>query len=1768
MIAAANATNPLPQGPPGPPGRDGIPGRNGSDGVSAFPVNTTWKAEDIGLFAPDTTQDRHIRSVRGTTYCSNVYVFLNQLRSQIPLRGEAVVRANTQSCLRGEAYEWYNSELTDLERTGLWTYPVEHEFGWFPTLERRWKTPSTEAIKQLMDGYYTWSDVQNGRSATSWAQGMLRLARAADITDPVQQLRMVWTRMEPYLQRDIDEPGAGTTVASFIAQLEKRYPQWQNMSARSKELRQTRARERDRNRRDDRNDRNRRDDRGDRRTKERDQREDRNDRRERSNGRYERRDRPVQSNLDRKAGDRPGDRRRTDRRDDRNQDRNRNTAYLGNPPDDPEEFMSYSNEDNDHPNVYEDDPDDPGDFDDPEADFRRAASASTALAVGTAHKSSNAVTCWHCAANFTSRNKLHGHLKEAEHNDQQESSPQAAVGEDSGTEDDDYKPVIESNREKNATTPGQAYRTWRYLSTVAGLGTQNNKTKICLDSGCLMTLIDSELAKTLQLELHDTANIPVAGIGSKHASRAYINLPIFFHGEHNVAKITVEAHLVDNLATQLLLGMDAMGHEGFRMDLEARTVRIASCMGFTFPVDIHTKPHHQERRTVRAATTTAIPPRSYMKVDITTPTLPTDRHYLFTGHHTYASFYSHVVDADMSWVQAVNDTDKTVYVQRGTPVGHLTEMDQHTTAYAVSPHAAELGRSPTAKSLTYDGLKHAQHENVLPNGVTIFGERSCAKALSDVVNAYDVWASEGNTGLVKIPQDRWMEIPLVDGWEKLMPKPRVYPLGPADRKLVDDTFDKLHKEGKMGWSTKHTPIGFPVFVVHHDVTGPDGTTIHKTRPVVDIRGLNKISQLDVYPMRTQEEIIQMCEGAKFITVLDAKGFFYQWLVKPGHRERLAVISHRGQEYFKVAIMGYCNSVAYVQRQIDLILKDFFKWCRTYLDDIVVRSNSLQEHIYHLRRLFQRLQQYGIRLEPKKAYIGFPEVALLGQRVDALGLSTPKEKLKAIADLQFPETLKKLETYIGMTGDLRHIIPNYAQKVEPLQKRKTALLQGSPVAGQPRQQWARKTRLTNPTAVEREAFNALQKGFREESISLVHWAADRQTYIDIDASQQTGFGVVIYHVKGSYDHKDVTKPPPTAMTEPIMFLSRLLTTAEKNYWATELEVSCITWTIRKVRHHIEASKIPVIFYTDHSATIAIATSLRTVATEKLNLRLVRAAMYIQMFQVKVFHRPGRTNRIADALSRLPSATPSPAKREDDLDALWTTPTDNDTPYAFQASTMHMSDEFRQKIMDGYDTDPRWSRVRRQLREEGSDPMTPTLPYLIEDGFLYSVQDDGSHWLCIPTALAKDIFQLVHDEQGHQGFDRCRRKMDGMVIHKGMKLLKQYIDHCPECLRNNTRRHRPYGSLQPIVGPPIPFHTVCIDFVVGLPISRDGYNAIAFITCKFTKRIGAIPGKNTWKSKDWALAVLAHLQNADWGLPTVWISDRDPKFVKGFWKSMFNALRVALFFTAAYHAQADGQSERTNQTAEIWLRHWTSLHPTEDWPVSLPSLTAAMNGAVSASTSETPHKLMFGIDLRMPWNLLYNAFAHQQDLAPRQDAAECLKYAAMQMKDYYDRRHQPKHFDVGDKVLLRIGRGYNIPVNDAISRKLGQQYAGLFTVVERVGRLAYRLQLPPTWRIHPVISVQHLEPAPSPDPFNRELPQDPEPTYDDRFPDDMDRHDVAAVLDMRVRHPGRYRTPVKEYLIQWEGEPREQSQWVKERDAVGAEEKIREFEERRRAITGDE
>ena len=117
----------------------------------------------------------------------------------------------------------------------------------------------------------------------------------------------------------------------------------------------------------------------------------------------------------------------------------------------------------------------------------------------------------------------------------------------------------------------------------------------------------------------------------------------------------------------------------------------------------------------------------------------------------------------------------------------------------------------------------------------------------------------------------------------------------------------------------------------------------------------------------------------------------------------------------VAAMGFTGSPAYTQRQIDRILWEFRKFARAYIDDVAVFSKTLEDHISHLREVFTLFKNKRITLKGAKSFLGYPSTTLLGQRVDGFGLSTTAEKLAAISALEFPRTLKDLETYLGFTG---------------------------------------------------------------------------------------------------------------------------------------------------------------------------------------------------------------------------------------------------------------------------------------------------------------------------------------------------------------------------------------------------------------------------------------------------------------------------------------------------------------------------------------------------------------------------------------------------------------------------------------------------------------------------------------------------------------------------------------------------------------------------------
>ena len=1305
-------------------------------------------------------------------------------------------------------------------------------------------------------------------------------------------------------------------------------------------------------------------------------------------------------------------------------------------------------------------------------------------------------------------------------------------------------------------------------------------------------------------------------------------------GRAVLGKLRRQIHVVDELKANMLLGSDILGPEKMVVDYHHEVLILHCCRGMTVTMTV-TPAKQRVNRVVRASTKIVVPAHSSTMVPVRlrgdNNELPKGRDYMFLPYQQTSSRFgveggvlSHITDANMCAVQVNNTLDTSVTIGKNSRLGTVHDYEEEG-CYAMAAENSHLaagsnwfqkalktsvgmlavlgaakgfneptGTSTTAidkSSSSAEGYylpsptlaqpepfrrhpeafgKHSDadaSEYTTPEGITIYGTADVQKQFAQVAQTYpSLWQDTGRT--VDVPEAEWMPITLKP--DATVDPAKVYPLGPVDREFLDQEFDKLHAQGRMEYTTQPTPFGWPVFVVWRTIEQSGKDPVRKGRVVVDIRGLNKITLTDTYPLPLQSDIISQVAGCQYITVVDAAGFFHQWLVRIDDRNKLTVVSHRGQEQFNVAAMGFKNSPPYVQRQIDNLLRPHRHYARAYVDDIVIFSKTLEEHLAHLRAIFELLDAKGVTLSAKKSFIGYPTVTLLGQRVDAFGLSAATEKIDAIKRLAFPYTLTDLELYLGLTGYLRTYIPYYAQKADALQRRKVLLLRSSPSnKGRQRKIYSQRTVLENPTDEELNSYRLLQEAFSKASF-LVHFDRDRVLYIDIDASKQRGFGAMVYHLKAGADPE---KPRATDI-EPILFLSRLLNTAESKYWPTELEMAGLVWVVKRVRHMIEAATKTVVF-TDHAANPAIInqTKLTSSSSDKLNLRLVRSSTYLSQFQLDIKYRPGKQHVIPDALSRLPAAEGFGNPKPDDpgaldLDTFHSHPNplttidlasyhggiqdpESDTVYAYQSTTIAMSPEFREKLLASYQKEPIWERLKTMVNglgnrvedEQTDQPSRKShtgIDFKVLDGLIYHTAN-GKDRLCIPEAQEEEVFRMAHDENYHAGAHRCYQRIsDAFYIPRLSRKLRTYIDHCPSCQVNQTKRHQPYGELVPISTPPHPFHTIAMDFIVGLP---GKYDCLLVLTDKFTRRIQLIPGYITDSAAVWARRVLNRLQTADWGIPCAIICDRDPKFMSEFWREMLRQLATSLLASTAYHPQTDGLSERSNQTVEIAIRYLVTSYPDLPWWQALPSLQAQLNNSPNAATGLSPNEVVYGFKTKETLSLLHNGQPTVENISNKRlefrlEAADATSFANAKAKLYYDARHVPLKLKAGDHAYLRLNHGYQLPGRP--NKKVSPQRCGPFLVKRRIGRLAYELQLPSNWRVHPVVSVAQLEPSPTQeDPYNRARPDHPDAVEVEGDTPQWRSYVVERIVDKRMRTYGG--TKVAQYLIRWRGYGPEYDEW---------------------------
>ena len=221
----------------------------------------------------------------------------------------------------------------------------------------------------------------------------------------------------------------------------------------------------------------------------------------------------------------------------------------------------------------------------------------------------------------------------------------------------------------------------------------------------------------------------------------------------------------------------------------------------------------------------------------------------------------------------------------------------------------------------------------------------------------------------------------------------------------------------------------------------------------------------------------------------------------------------------------------------------------------------------------------------------------------------------------------------------------------------------------------------------------------------------------------------------------------------------------------------------------------------------------------------------------------------------------------------------------------------------------------------------------------------------------------------------------------------------------------------------------------------------------------------------------------GLPEKIISDRDTRFAGEFWQELMRRAGVRTSMTTAFNPRADGQAERSNAIIEIGLRHYVDQEQ-GDWDRFIPDLEFAINSSVHATTKTTPFEMIYGFLPRTALSFLHKTTTNMRveeamDFATRrraiqQSASDCIAYAQAKMAIHESAGRTPRSFSAGDLVMLNVKDISSLPEN--FNRKLGPQRIGPLKVIEKISDLAYRIQLPSSWRIHDVFSIAKLEPVP--------------------------------------------------------------------------------------------
>lgn len=856
------------------------------------------------------------------------------------------------------------------------------------------------------------------------------------------------------------------------------------------------------------------------------------------------------------------------------------------------------------------------------------------------------------------------------------------------------------------------------------------------------------------------------------------------------------------------------------------------------------------------------------------------------------------------------------------------------------------------------------------------------------------------------PPDRGIEHPINTNNAKPVNR-NPYPLSCLQEKELIKQVNDLLAKGLIKVSS--SPWGAPIlFVKKKDDTW---------RMVVDYRALNALTERNTYPLPRIQDCIDRIGKAKYLSKLDLTSGYWQVAIAPEDTAKTAFNTLMGKFEFIVMPFGLTNAPATFQTMMNSILRPFLnKYVIVYLDDILIYSETKEEHIKHVEAVLEVLRKNRLYAKPTKCLFAQSEVEFCGHIVGNGNVRPCPSKIAVIKDWPTPKNAHDVRQFLGLASYYRRFVQNFAQVASPIYD---LLKEDDEAVRRNRQRpivWTKQCQV---------AFEMLKEYLCSDPV-LRQPDTSQPFIIETDASD---FAIGLSLLQ---------KDPETNQLHPVAYDGRKLIPAEQKYPIQEKELLAIKHALRIWYPYIENGHRTLV-YTDHE-------SLKYLQSQKRpSPRLARWIDEFGQYALDIQYRPGPQAIVPDSISRRP----------DFLNTL-----------SVCEAQLEWSEYMKDYIQVG--AFPKESEIKAKVIEEENN-------FCIEDDRLFRIIDKDTKVPYISQSERYDFLNFIHTEYGHLGHPGLL----GVVGSRGWwpkmrRDIQEFMKYCPACQiaqrsqQNLEREPQLHLASRTI----LPFDRWHIDLIGQLPKTPNGnrwiITAVDYATGWPLAKAIAVANQET-------IADFIHDEIfLPYGTPKEILSDMGPNLLSGAVTHFVRKIGTRHRTTTPYHPRTNGKVERFNGLLGLILTKYLLGKPTKLWDQYLSQALFACRIRTHSTSKYSPFYLLYGrhpnlpsddkkpVPINVPVSDEQHEDRIQKLVTARTQANELIYQRAVNQAKLRDKEVKITPFKEGDWVLVR----HESP------QKFESRWFGPYRVVERQTLGTYRLADPKDNRLRNLINGQRL------------------------------------------------------------------------------------------------